>query len=271
VTRLSALQGDFLGALHGRAAANWASAAGPFLAPDEGDVERRWAIYETGYRARLAEALENDYPALRRILGERAFRSLSARYVERCPPRSHDIGRAGDRLASFLDHDPLAAELPFLPDLARYEWALAEAFVARDGEPLAWSELAALGPAAVADTTFGLMPGTRLVRSRWPLEALWACQELADEEVSIDLGRASPPQLVYRDGLDVRRVLVGETEARLVEAAASGLSLAERAAGTGGAADELVAGFRRLVEMGVIEKPGSPRPAAAAKQGEDEP
>ena len=145
-------------------------------------MERRWAIYSSGYVARLVEALENDYPAIRRILGEVPFGSLTARYVRRFPPRSFDIGRAGERLSTFLEDDPLASELRFLPDLARYEWSLAEAFVSADSVPLAWSELAALGPEAVADATFRLRPGATLIRSSWPLLELWGAKDLADED-----------------------------------------------------------------------------------------
>jgi uncharacterized protein (UPF0276 family) len=136
------LQEDLLASLRGRLGRGPAPRA---FWPAAGDVERRWAIYSSGYVARLVEALETDYPAVRRILGEGPFGSLTARYVRRFAPRSFDIGRAGDRLAMFLEEDPLSTELPFLPDLARYEWSLAEAFVAADSVPLAWSDLAASG------------------------------------------------------------------------------------------------------------------------------
>jgi hypothetical protein len=238
---------------------------GPFLAPPTGDVERRWAIYASGYLARLVEALENDYPAVRRILGEGPFRSLVACYVRRCPPRSYDIGRAGDRLAELLDEDPLGAELPFLPDLARFEWSLAEAFVAADSVPLAWSDVAALGPEAAADTRFRLRPGTTLVRSSWPLLSLWAAKDLADEDVDVRLEPAPHAVLVYRDGLEVRRRLVGEADAGFLEAAATGLRLSGLLGGASGEAQAatLVERFRAWVVDGLFDKPRSPRDAAS--------
>jgi hypothetical protein len=230
-----------------------------------GDVERRWAIYSSGYVARLVEALENDYPAVRRILGEGPFGSLVARYLRRFPPRSFDIGRAGERLPGFLEGDPLSADLPFLPDLARFEWSLAEAFVAADSVPLAWSDVAALGPEAVADARFRLRPGATLVRSSWPLLALWAAKDLADEDVDVPLEPAPFTVLVYRDGLEVRRRLVGEADAGFLEAASTGLRLSDllsEASGTAEAA-ELVERFRAWVVDGLIEKPGPSRRAAS--------
>jgi len=254
--RLRLLQQDFLAGLRGRLAPAWTEPAGPFLAPPTGDVERRWAIYSSGYVARLVEALETDYPAVRRILGEEPFGSLVERYVRRFSPRSFDIGRAGDRLAEFLEQDPLAADLPFLPDLARFEWSLAEAFVAADSQPLAWSDVAALGPEAVADARFRLRRGTTLVRSSWPLVALWAAKDLADKDVDVPLEPAPTTVLVHRAGLEVRRHLVGEADAGFLEAAATGLRLFDllsEASGEARAA-ELVERFRVWVVNGLFEK-----------------
>lgn len=42
-----------------------------FRRPPEGSVSGRWDVYTSGYLARLVEALENDYPAVRRILGSK--------------------------------------------------------------------------------------------------------------------------------------------------------------------------------------------------------
>ena len=108
------------------------------------------------------------------------------------PPRSYDLGQAGDRLASFLQQDPLIERLPFLPDLARLEWAVAEAFVATNAQPLRWEELAGLDPAEVASLPLRTIPGTAVVRSEWPLLDIWRLRDVPDEEVDLDVtGRPS--------------------------------------------------------------------------------
>lgn len=251
------LQASVLGDLTGLRVLSPAERAAILSPPSQGTLERRWEIYTSGYIARLAEALENDFPATRRILGEAPFRSLTARYVSRCPPRSYDIGRAGDRLAQFLRQDPLTADLPFLPDLARFEWSLAEAFVARDVEPLEWSELATLDPETVADTVFHLRPATTLIRSCYPLLELWAVQELDDADVSVTLEARPSAVLVRRHGLEVRRHVLAEDDAGFLEAAANGLRLAELTdSTTGEQAAALVRRFRFWVGEGLFEKPG---------------
>jgi hypothetical protein len=225
-----------------------------FRQPPAGSVEDRWGVYASGAPARVAEALENDYPALRRILGDDAFRSLAARYAVAHPPRSFDLGRAGDRLAGFLETDPLREELAFLPDLARLEWAMAEALIARDAEPLAWSALQALGPEAAADLPLAWTPGVALVASAWPIHDLWLCRDQPDAEV--DVGVEGRPQtvLVYRRGLDVASRLVDATDADLLDVFRHGGCLAALDVGGDAAPLIVIERFRRLVGEGLLSK-----------------
>lgn len=248
---LALLEARVLGDLIGSEPATPADRATRFAPPPAGGIEDRWHVYASGYLARLVEAVENDYPAVRRILGEGPFRSLLARYLRSCPPRSYDIGRAGDRLAEFLAADPLADSLPFLPDLARFEWALGEAFIAADGAPLRWDALASLPPDMVADLPLALHPSVRVIRSRWPLFDLRDCQDVPDAAVAIPVTGRPVDALVYRRGLDVARRALGEGEADLlmrIDAGATLGHLADVASDT----SRLAGTFRLWVSEGLI-------------------
>src|SRR5690349_1648350 len=52
------------------------------------EARERFEIYRFGYRARLVECLADDYPVLASVLGETAFESLCASYIERFPSSS---------------------------------------------------------------------------------------------------------------------------------------------------------------------------------------
>lgn len=114
------------------------------LAPDlatlgiRGDARlpavERVRIYARMYFLRLRDALASDLPALRRALGDVAFDDVVRRYVAAYPsdrPSLRDLGR---HLPGFLHaHPNLAA--PWHAELAQLEWAMIEAFDARD-EPV---------------------------------------------------------------------------------------------------------------------------------------
>lgn len=254
---LGALMNAFLGDLSGlRPRAN-SEREHVFALPPRGSLDDRWHVYTHGYVARVAEALCDEYAAVERILGPTAFESLVARYLMACPPRSFDLAHAGDRLASFLESDPLTTELPFLPELAELERALAQAFVAPDARPLDWEALRHEDPAVVADRPLALAPGTRLLRSAWPLVDLWNCRRRGDDQVDVELRDRPQTALVYRRGFVARCEALDDGAARLVEAAAQGLSLAQALGDAPPSTDEtealrLLAAFRRLASAGVF-------------------
>jgi putative DNA-binding protein len=253
------LQGAFLADLAGSAVRTDPEREAAFRRPPAGTVADRWHVYAHGYLVRLTEALELEFAAIRWILGADAFAALAARYVAVFPPRSFDLAHAGDRLPRFLDFDPLTAELPFLPDLARLERAASAAFTAEDETPLDWEALRARTPDAAAALRLRLASGVALVESDWPIADLWMCRFGGDDD-AVSIGVEGRPQraLVWRADSRVRVAAVSEAEAAFVSAATSGDVTLEDAAELSGWApetaglDALLAAFRALVERGIF-------------------
>ena len=111
------------------AAAGWS--LDQVIADDPGlDAAGRMQIYAFGYRARLLQCLEADYPVLRKTLGEELFRLFAADYIRRQPSRSHTLFDLGAGFADYLlatqpagDED---ARLALPVELARVERAVSE-------------------------------------------------------------------------------------------------------------------------------------------------
>lgn len=117
--------------------------------PIRGDARlsaaERVRIYAAMYVARLRDALADDFPALRLALGETAFDALARRYVAAHPsdrPSLRDLGR---HLPGFLRRaDPAA--VAWHAELAQLEWAMLQAFDARDQNALDRERLGSLAP-----------------------------------------------------------------------------------------------------------------------------
>lgn len=244
--------------------------------PPRGSKAARWHVYEHGYLARIVDALQLEYPALVRIVGEGPFRALIRRYLARCVPRSFDLGHAGDRLAEFLRDDELTGALPFLPDLARAERHLAEAFVAADAEPVTWSALCRLEPARVLELGVRARPRTALFRSAWTIADLWRLRDEPDDAVGVELVGRGQIVLIHRVGFAVRLTTVGALEAVLVDRAlAAETSLADAYEHTAEGVDEAsdvtdwIAAFRSLVELEVFT-PTAARSSEAERRFEED-
>jgi len=86
-----------------------AVAAG-FIAPNSRLTPfERLEIYNRQYWYRVLDALAEDYPVLRAVVGSRAFERLSIEYLTAHPSRSFSLRNLGSRLAEWLvDHRKFA-------------------------------------------------------------------------------------------------------------------------------------------------------------------
>jgi hypothetical protein len=98
----------------------------------------RIAIYRRTVFANYRNALAATYPVVKRLVGAPFFNTAVDSYVHAHPSASGDLNVYGDAFGDFLAAYPHAANLPYLPDVARLEWAIDEAescpgFCARAG------------------------------------------------------------------------------------------------------------------------------------------
>jgi hypothetical protein len=106
----------------------------------------RVRIYARMYFLRLRDALADDYPALRRALGDEAFDALAQRYVTSHPSDRPSLRALGRHLPGFLHADANAPR--WHAELAQLEWAMVDAFDAIDEPVLDRSSLSELPPDA---------------------------------------------------------------------------------------------------------------------------
>ncbi len=266
---LTPLQNRFLAGVLGRREMRSWRLRRLFRDPPAGTVGDRWHIYASGLVVRVMEAIENDFPALTRVLGPGPLRSLIARYTRRFPPSSYDLGRVGDGLVAFLDGDPLTRDLPFLPDLAGLEWAVAGAFVAADEPAFTLDDVARLGPEAVIELRFPLCRAVAVMRSPWPIYDIWACRNKPLDEVDVALSGRPCSVLVSRRGLEVVCRPLDDVSVVLIEGFYAGRALVETFESSDAGVSNLVAAFRALVEDGVLARPpdGSPSADVAPTSG----
>ena len=98
------------------------------------------------------------------------------------------LGEFGDSFSEFLAGFPACAQLPYLPDVARLEWALHAAQHAEDAVPLDLRQLAEIPPETVPRLVFTLDPSLTLLASPWPIDRIWdANQPGAAPDTLVDL------------------------------------------------------------------------------------
>ena len=198
----------------------------------------RFGIYRNNIFISLTGVLEAAFPTIRNLVGGENFAVLAHRFIAAHPPPQPRLYAYGDEFPAFLaGFAPAVEELPFLPDLARVEWAVNEAYFEADGETLNADRLAGLAPERYAGLRFGLHPTARLIASDWPVWDLWGAEALPQPRPPGKQRRAQRV-LVRRPGSEVDVVMVAPGEFAFLGALAGGDALgAAAAAGAAAEAD----------------------------------
>jgi hypothetical protein len=181
-------------------------------------VDAALEIYRNNYRGNLQEALALAYPVIGQLVGDDFFKMMASRYIESHPSKSgnlHDYGaELGDFLAFFLN----AKDLPYLPDIAKLEWACHLAYFAEDVDPLDIAALACIASDNQERLRFLLNPACRIIRSPFPIVDIWqAHQPDMPEDFYIDLDSGPQNALVSRMGDIVRVEALGNAETDWME------------------------------------------------------
>lgn len=134
------------------------------VTPDGREASRRFGIYRNNVTVSLVNALYEVFPTVQNLVGEEFFRAMARLYVQDNPPTSRLLFEYGESFPAFIARFEPAADLPFLPDVARLERLWLDSFHAADATPLDGSVLPRVSGDQLAALTFVAHPATRLFR-----------------------------------------------------------------------------------------------------------
>ena len=159
----------------------------------------RLEIYAKSYWYRILDALYDDFPGLRAIVGVRAFDKLSRAYLAEMPSESYTLRNLGSRLPEWLARHPeYAGKNPALAlDIVRLEWAHVVAFDGPAEKVLGPEHLLELTP----QMTFRLQPYITLLALEYPVDDL----HLRVSELAEGRGDASNAVMRHRERRAVKR------------------------------------------------------------------
>ncbi|MGQ0656658.1 MAG: HvfC/BufC N-terminal domain-containing protein [Chromatiales bacterium] len=189
---------------------------------------RRLQIYRNNVFASLTSALRAVYPVVERLVGEGFFRYAAHEYIRRHPSTSGNLHDFGTALPAFLSSFETAATLPYLPDMARLEWAYHQVFHALEHAPFNLGALGTIRPEHYPALRFKLHPASWLVASDYPVLRIWQVnQDNYAGDQRVDLAEGGVRVLVIRQNLEVQMQPLGEGEYALLRALAAGDALAQ--------------------------------------------
>jgi len=190
-------------------------------------IATRLAIYGNAYRSRLAETLQNHYPALAALLGAQEFAALCSAYIEAHDSTFASIRFYGGELATFVSAGLKHESVPLLAELAQWEWAMNAVFDAADAEPIGVQALAAVAPEAWGGLKFELHPSLRRLDLGWNAPQLWKALTGATPAPEAAKADEVVAWLLWRRELQIYFRPLPAAEAQALDAAGNGQNFGE--------------------------------------------
>ena len=153
-------------------------------------------VYRNNVAAAVVAYLESVFPAVHGVVGAAYFKGLVNTFMQHKPPESGDLHVYGEHFPAWFSTQSELDELPYLADLARYEWGLHRAFYANISGALT-SELH--DPEILQTQPVRLNPSVMLIQSNYPIFEIHR-QSLPNytEPVSVQLEQSADCILVFK-------------------------------------------------------------------------
>lgn len=223
MSRLARIQSDFQDfVLRGDE-----SIAGHVVGTERVPIATRLSIYRNAYRSRLVEALQSNYPALAKLLGDVEFDALGTAYVREHDSHSPNIRYYGDTLPQFLTTHAKYRAAPLLADLGHWEWAMTEVFDAANASPIRADALSRVSPGYWSELRFEWHPSVRCLSLAWNAPQIWKALTSDTEQPEAVCHPSSASWLLWRHNLQIYFRSLDVSEAQAIVVSRNGGSFGE--------------------------------------------
>lgn len=147
-------------------------------------TEERLAVYFDAYRLRLLGILETEFPGVRALTTAEQFKEIGCGYLDKFPSNFPSVRWFAVNFAEYVDTVQEQFELPYLGEMAAFEWARGRAFDASDSTVTKSDALAKLPADQWPILKITFHASARRVAFGWNTEELWR---------SINAGQSLPP------------------------------------------------------------------------------
>ncbi|HVO17397.1 MAG TPA: DNA-binding domain-containing protein [Alphaproteobacteria bacterium] len=223
MSTLRSIQAQFRAASHrGASPALAAVVAGAGIAPAQ-----RLRIHHNHLRTTLTDALAATFPTVEKLVGRDFFGAVARDFIAVEPPKAPCLFEYGAVFPAFVAAHRACRTLPYLADVARFDWLVNVAYHAPDRPALAAERIAAIAPEAYGAVVLAPHPATGLLVSPYPLLDIWQVARAGDDAPEVDLGSGGVRLLIHRAGLDVAWRTLSAAEHAFLAALIAGRRLGE--------------------------------------------
>ncbi|XGC80176.1 putative DNA-binding domain-containing protein [Bdellovibrio bacteriovorus] len=216
-------------------------------------LEAAFQVYNRGYITRLTEALAETFEAVRWVVGKDAFSDLCRGFIESEPSISYNLADHGRTFPEFVRNAHASKGIPFLYDLARFEWSYKKMYDAPTPHPLPAEQIKELLHSD--DFKIQFIEGMDIFDSPYAVHEIWNRRKEPAYEFE-DINWNHPESLLlYKKQSKILVQRIDVIEAQVIMELKEGLSVNTSLAdfSTSMTPDKIAQLFEMMMKAGIIE------------------
>jgi len=194
---------------------------------ETGDIPlaERLKVYRNNIIGSLSDVMLASFPAIEALVGAEFMEKMARSFILAHPPSQGCLNSFGSGFAEFIEALEPAKSLPYLPDIARLEIALNEAYYAQDDTALTGDTLAAVAPEDLGALTLLPRKNVVLLNSSYPVSEVRDFALTPNQETPVDINKGAAFLMIYRPKLDTEIIILEEAEFAILVHLAKGMPL----------------------------------------------
>ena len=160
--------------------------------------ENRMKVYRNNVMKSLTGAVTAVYPIIEKLTGAEFLKTAVTKYVTENPPDQGNLNFYGATFADFLENYEPARDLPYLPDLARMEWAWECATLADDDTPMKPETLQTVPEHETPTLRLKPRASVHLIESAFPLDRIVDFCRTERPEGTLNIGMGGAKLMIFR-------------------------------------------------------------------------
>jgi hypothetical protein len=210
-------------------------------------------IYHDIYYSKLAGALAKTYETVAWVLGPDLFHDITARYIDSQPTVPYRLSDYGANFSEYLSLTSKTRGIPFLQDLAQFEWLLKEVQNAATPNPVPQDDIKRFEHSNNFRISF--IAAMRVFQSMYSITELWSRRKeprYAFEEINWNQPESA---LIYKKESQLMVESIDPTHAEVILDLQEGKNISEALSGFSeviSPADNIKL-FSTLMRAGIID------------------
>lgn len=170
------------------------------------------SIYAANMTDGLMEILGETYVSVKKLVGDDFFKHMAKDFIAQNLPDNGNMNLYGPSFPKFIETYKPALSLPYLPDIARFEWAWNDSYFAIDDADLDISQLSNLTPEDYQQIGIIFKASVHFLVSDYPVDLIWQFCNSDGRDGTLNIHSDNVFLMIWRTSMEVQTLRLSKAE-----------------------------------------------------------